>query len=56
LVGGAKNVAESAVKVEVMTSILKKGFPVKADGMKNVMNVVSVSFFCNYKKYFLFYI
>ena len=42
--GDAKNVAESAVKVEDVTSILKKGLPLKAD-VKNVMNVVSVSFF-----------
>jgi protein unc-13 len=39
-VGDAKNVAESAVKVEDVTSIFKKGLPLKAD-VKNVMNVVS---------------
>ena len=38
----AKNVAESAKKVEDMTSFLMKGMSAKAD-VKNVMNVVSVS-------------
>ena len=41
LVGDAKNVAESAKKVEDVTSFLKKGLSAKAD-VKNVMNVVSV--------------
>ena len=36
-----KNVAESAKKVEDVTSFLKKGLSAKAD-VKNVMNVVSV--------------
>ncbi|XP_023338040.1 protein unc-13 homolog A isoform X8 [Eurytemora carolleeae] len=40
LVGDAKNVAESAKKVEDVTSFLKKGLSAKAD-VKNVMNVVS---------------
>ncbi len=39
--GDAKNVAESAKKVEDVTSFLKKGLSAKAD-VKNVMNVVSV--------------
>ena len=46
LVGDAKNVAESAKKVEDVTSFLKKGLSAKAD-VKNVMNVVSVSKACN---------
>ena len=37
----AKNVAESAKKVEDVTSFLKKGLSAKAD-VKNVMNVVTV--------------
>ena len=41
MVGDAKNVAESAKKVEDVTSFLKKGLSAKAD-VKNVMNVVSV--------------
>lgn len=39
----AKNVAESAKKVEDVTSFLKKGLSAKAD-VKNVMNVVTVRF------------
>ncbi len=45
LVGDAKNVAESAKKVEDVTSFLKKGLSAKAD-VKNVMNVVSVCQSC----------
>jgi hypothetical protein len=56
LVGDAKNVAESAKKVEDVTSFLKKGLSAKAD-VKNVMNVVSVRQLCTSKKdiFFLFY-
>jgi hypothetical protein len=49
LVGDAKNVAESAKKVEDVTSFLKKGLSAKAD-VKNVMNVVSVRQICTSNK------
>jgi hypothetical protein len=49
LVGDAKNVAESAKKVEDVTSFLKKGLSAKAD-VKNVMNVVSVGQICTSNK------
>ncbi len=50
LVGDAKNVAESAKKVEDVTSFLKKGLSAKAD-VKNVMNVVSVCQICTLNLY-----
>ncbi len=49
MVGDAKNVAESAKKVEDVTSFLKKGLSAKAD-VKNVMNVVSVRQICTSNK------